>query len=570
MASPKKQSGKKITKSQTPITKFQKDTGGEAAADSLDIGHCNLGFGAQRLRPRASAAFEQLAARVEAARAKAMSAPVFSSPLAERRAQAEAHKPGASCAGWKNPYPPGDPRSLLLEYQFKLFHDRARFKAALQARQTGKDFTSEGEVVETCKAGVTEWMIAAPSERQALDSLDQAKLWAEAWDFHLADLHIERMNGPNTLLKAAEVTFSNGSRIRAVPGRPDTVRGRSTNVLLTEFDFFENPAETWRAIVPSITNPLRGGQKVLRAVSTPNGKNGQMAKIFGINEGGKREKKFDWSRHTVTIYDAVLCGLPVNIEELRELFDDPEGWAQEFECEFLDSSNVLLPYDIIALAESIDAGEVTDPAFWQTRGGGPVVCGIDFGRTNDPTVCWTLQKTGDVWVTREVLVIRNTPTPEQQQQLAPRIARASRVCLDYTGPGIGIGDYLAKDFKRWAPEKHELGKIELCVFTTGLKRDIFPKLRRAFEAPVRLRIPISTVIREDLHAMQQIIRNGEYTYAAPRTAEGHSDRCTALALALRAAGSAGAGEAFTAETLEAVVLGAAARGPVFSRPEVHF
>lgn len=518
-----------------------------------------------RKSPRAADALGQLAARAEAARAQAMSAPVFSLPLAERRATAEKHKIGGNFSSWKNPYDPGDPRSLLLEYQFKLFHDRARFKAALQARQTGKDFTSEGEVVEDCKAKVTEWMIAAPSERQALDSLDQAKLWAEAWDLHLTDLNIERMDGPGTLLKAAEVTFSNGSRIRAVPGRPDTVRGRSTNVLLTEFDFFENPAETWRAIVPSITNPLRGGQKVLRAVSTPNGKNGQMAKIFGVNEGGKRDRKFDWSRHIVTIYDAVLCGLPVNIEELRELFDDPEGWAQEFECEFLDGSNVLLPYDIIALAESIDGTEVVDPAFWQARGGGPVVCGIDFGRTNDPTICWTLQQAGDVWVTREVLVLRNTSSPEQQKHLALRIARASRVCFDYTGPGIGLGDYLAQDHKRWAPEKHEFGKIELCTFTVGFKRDIFPKLRRAFEAPVKLRIPVSVAIREDLHAMQQIIRNGEYTYAAPRTAEGHSDRCTALALALRAAGSAGAGEAFTAADLDAVVLGTPKTAP-FERP----
>ncbi|HOQ60935.1 MAG TPA: MnmC family methyltransferase, partial [Vicinamibacterales bacterium] len=38
--------------------------------------------------------------------------------------------------------------------------------------------------------------------------------------------------------------------------------------------------------------------------------------------------------------------------------------------------------------------------------------------------------------------------------------------------------------------------------------------------------------------MQQIVRNGEYSYSARRTAEGHSDRCTALALALRAGSSA--------------------------------
>jgi phage FluMu gp28-like protein len=80
-----------------------------------------------------------------------------------------------------------------------------------------------------------------------------------------------------------------------------------------------------------------------------------------------------------------------------------------------------------------------------------------------------------------------------------------------------------------------MGKVELCTFTSQFKRLIFPKLRRAFEAPTKLRIPISTVIREDLHEMKQVISNGEYNYWAARTKAGHSDRCTSLALAVRAA-----------------------------------
>jgi hypothetical protein len=61
-------------------------------------------------------------------------------------------------------------------------------------------------------------------------------------------------------------------------------------------------------------------------------------------------------------------------------------------------------------------------------------------------------------------------------------------------------------------------------------------LRRAFEAPTKLRIPIDRETREDLHAMRQVVGGGQYNYWAPRTREGHSDRCTALALAVRAAG----------------------------------
>ena len=224
------------------------------------------------------------------------------------------------------------------------------------------------------------------------------------------------------------------------------------------------------------------------------------------------------------------------MQQIRELMDDPDGFAQEFLCQFLDTTNVLLPYDIIQLAESFMATES-----WSVddiRTAGQTFIGIDFGRSNDPTVAWTLQRVGDILWTREVLVLDKTSTPDQERILADRIAASNRVCFDYTGPGIGLGDYMVQrpGVGQWKPTEHKMGKVELCTFTAAFKRELFPKLRRAFEAPTKLRIPISTVIREDLHEMKQVISNGEYNYWAPRTKAGHSDRCTALALAVRAAG----------------------------------
>lgn len=475
-------------------------------------------------------ALEQLRNQVADATRAAASNPLWKMSPSEMEPLVADHPLGTTRSGWVNPYPSGDPRSILLEYQFVPFHDRSRFKFQLQSRQTGKDFTMEGEAVEDALAHSTEWMIAAPSERQALDSLDQAKLWAEAFDLHIKDVLEEREgNTSQHLLKSAEVLCENGSRLRAVPGKPDTVRGRSCNVILTEFDFFENPAATWRAILPSITNPLRGGEKKVRIGTTPNGRGGAGEKIWNKADGVHMQ----WSRHLVTIYHAVLMGLPVNIAQIKEALDDPDGFAQEFLCEFLDSTNVLLPYEIIQLAESIEATEC-----WTLDEAGTAsntFIGIDFGRSNDPTVAWTLQRVGDILWTREVLVLDKTSTPDQERILSDRIAASNRSCFDYTGPGVGLGDYMVEKHKRYRPEAHEFGKVELCTFTSKFKREIFPKLRRAFEAPTKLRIPISTVIREDLHEMKQVIQNGEYNYWAARTKDGHSDRCTALALAVRAA-----------------------------------
>jgi hypothetical protein len=182
-------------------------------------------------------ALDKLASQVESAAKAARENPLWEMPLDDIRPLTADWKLGENYNGWKNPYPSSDPRGLLLEYQFDNFHDRSRFKISLQSRQSGKDFTAQGEAAEDCYARPgTEWMTAGPSERQALDSLDQGKTWAEAFGLVVDDYIEQREGGSETLLKSAEIIYSNGSKNRAVPGRPDTVRGRSANLLLTEFD----------------------------------------------------------------------------------------------------------------------------------------------------------------------------------------------------------------------------------------------------------------------------------------------------------------------------------------------
>jgi len=51
-----------------------------------------------------------------------------------------------------------------------------------------------------------------------------------------------------------------------------------------------------------------------------------------------------------------------------------------------------------------------------------------------------------------------------------------------------------------------------------------------------LRVPVNRAIREDLHSINRVSTpTGQITYRAPHSPDGHADRCTALALALRAA-----------------------------------
>ena len=439
----------------------------------------------------------------------------------------------------------GTLRDRLLPYQQRWVYDSERFKIGLWARQTGKDWAAGAEaVVNSLRNPGALWAIVAAGERQALESLRKAKEWAEF--IHLGTEHyFEKRAGKGALLSAAEIVWENKSRLIALPARPETVRGYSANLILTEFAFHENPAEMWRAIYPSISNPLRGGPKKLRIISTPNGPGDKFHDLW---------TKSDYARHRVTIHEAVAQGLGIDVEELRRGLGDDEGWKQEYECEFLDAGSVLLPYELIATCEDGGETEMRGPGARST-----LVCGIDFGRQRDRTVCWMFEKVGDVLWTREVLVLEKLSTPEQVEILRPRLAAAQRACVDYTGSGVGLGDFLAKEFGLHDPAQHRCGKVELCQFTAGLKAELFSKLRMAFEQR-SVRIPVSAAIREDLHGIQRISsRQGQVSYRATQSEDGHSDRCTALALALRAAGEARPAPASAPVILRNIPMGRAPR-----------
>ena len=309
------------------------------------------------------------------------------------------------------------PNDIRLPYQRDWVFDQSRFKIGLWARQTGKSMACAAEAVE-CALGRpgTEWIVLSAGERQALEFMRKAREWTQNWDYAIENYSEDRP-GPEALAKSAEIIWANGSRMIALPANPDTARGYSANLILDEFAFHERPAEIWRAIYPSISNPLRG-EKKLRIVSTPNGIANKFHELWTRGR--------NYSKHRVTLADAAAQGLPINVEELRSGLDDPDGWAQEYECEFIDNASVLLPYDLIAPCESSEATEVIGFDFFHSFGrpGLPrrfdLACGIDVGRKRDLTVCWTLQRVGDVWWTREVLVLENTPFHEQLSAILPR------------------------------------------------------------------------------------------------------------------------------------------------------
>ena len=397
---------------------------------------------------------------------------------------------------------------LMLPYQQRWVSDESRFKIWLKSRQIGGSLGSAFEAVASClDKPNTDWVVLSAGQRQSEEWMLKGNRVARMVSDALA------LDKPDC--RTSEVRFTNGSRILALPANPDTVRGYSANLVLDEFAFHERPDRIYEAIYPAISNPLRGELK-LRIISTPAGRNSKFFEIWNKSE------ELNFVRHKTTIHSAIEEGLPMDVEALKLGLDDPEAWEQEYECEFVDATNVLLPYTLIDECVSDEATLDCE----EENGNAVRFVGIDIGRKHDLTVAWTLEKVGDVMWTREVLVLRNTPYHLQEELLSDRINRATHAAIDSTGIGNAISESLAKRFAF---------KLEECTFTQGLKAKIFPGLRRAFQER-GIRIPRDNAVREDLHSVNELTTpGGNKQYRALRRADGHADRCTALALANYAA-----------------------------------
>ncbi|HOT73745.1 MAG TPA: terminase family protein [Anaerohalosphaeraceae bacterium] len=404
-----------------------------------------------------------------------------------------------------------EPLINLLPYQKRWLLDDSRYKIALQARQTGKSFMASLEAVDQVYQTGETWVLLSRGERQSRELMEKAAQHARAYALGISAVEEERFRGDENEYKMLTIHFPNGGRIIGLPANPDTARGFSAHVVLDEFALHKDSHKIWTALYGSITR----GYKI-RILSTPMGKQNKFYSLWTGNQ--------PYSRHFVDIYTAVREGLKVDIEALRSGLDDPDAWAQEYECKFIDEATAFLTYELISACESEQAALESA----EISAGGEYYAGIDIGRKRDLTILWLLEKVGDVYWTRRVQVLEKTPFPMQTELLAETIRRLRprRVCVDYTGMGGPICEQLQKLFGS--------SRIEPVTFTPAVKESMAVRVRQLFEDR-RIRIPVDNAVRNDLHAVRKIVTAaGNIRYDAEHTADGHSDRFWALALALEA------------------------------------
>ncbi|MDA8170305.1 MAG: terminase family protein [Nitrospiraceae bacterium] len=439
--------------------------------------------------------------------------------------------PPSNLDGGSAPRPPkgtAKSKSILLPYQRNWLNDKSQKKIWLAARQVGKSFALSMEaVVEGLEARCNN-MILSSSQRQSTEVMQKVYT-------HLRYLKVRS----DDVIRAEresreEVELPNGSRIISLPANPDTVRGFSGNVFLDEFAFHRNSNEIWKSMYPAITRGKR-----IRISSTPNGKSNMFYRLW---------TESDFSKHQTSIYEAQAQGLDVDIEALKRGIADPDAWAQEYECRFVDEATAFITYEMITGCEDENATKELSGYAPLTRPTGDFYLGMDVARKGDLTIFWLWEKVGDVFWTRMVKEMRNTPFSVQRDFLYgllggetvgadPRVCpdgrthgcaptfRIRRCCIDSTGLGAQLAE---EAIDRFGPT------VEAVLFTQKVKEDLAVTLRRKFEDR-QVRIPADRDIREDIHSVKRFTTSaGNIRFDAERTELGHADRFWAAALGVHA------------------------------------
>ena len=415
-------------------------------------------------------------------------------------------------------HPRAPRQAVLYPYQQRWLSDKSRFKAGMLSRQIGKTFTATLEIAGDCaeaeaKGRRARWVILSRGERQAKEAMEEGlKLHLQALRTAFKYTENDYSLGGSTV-RAMEVTLPGGSRVTALPATPDTARGFSANVLLDEFAFHADSRKIWAALFPVIS----AGHK-LRVISTPNGKGNKFHELMT-----DREPDNPWSRHVVDIHQAVAEGLPRDVGLLKRGLGDPDAWAQEYELEWLDEALAWLPYDLLASIEHAEAG---DP---EKYANGMTYIGNDIAARKDLWVAWVWERVGDVLWAREVRVLRRASFAEQAQTLDELAARYRpvRIAMDQTG----MGEAPTEEAKR----KYGEYRVEGVLFTGASKQHMATLLKQNAEDR-RLRIPVDTAIRADLHSLRRVTTPaGNIRFDVDGGGESHADRAWAAALGVYAA-----------------------------------
>ena len=218
-------------------------------------------------------------------------------------------------------------------WQADILRTEAKQTIMLVTRQGGKSTISSIKALHCAEysAGALT-LLLAPSYRQSKELFRKVK-----------DAYASLVNpSPLKSESSLEMEFENGSRIVALPGKEETIRGFSGVALLIVDEAARVPDALYQSVRPMLA--ISGGSIVL--LSTPFGKRGFFHHEW--TEGGE-----DWHRTKVTAYDCPRMSREWLEQEHAAIGD---WWfRQEYMCEFVETTDQVFSYDDIMRTLETDA-----------------------------------------------------------------------------------------------------------------------------------------------------------------------------------------------------------------------
>jgi hypothetical protein len=205
----------------------------------------------------------------------------------------------------------------------------------LCSRQTGKSTTTAVLALHTALYVPNSLvLLLSPSLRQS------SELFRKVLGFYHTLPQEQRGEAETTL----HVEFANGSRILSLPGTESTVRGYSGVTLLIVDEASRVPDELYFSVRPMLA--VSRGRLI--AMTTPFGKRGW---FYDAWDGGAPS----WRRVKVVAADCPRISADFLAEERVSL--GPWWYAQEYDCEFLDTTDQVFASDLVqaALSHQVEA-----------------------------------------------------------------------------------------------------------------------------------------------------------------------------------------------------------------------
>jgi hypothetical protein len=154
---------------------------------------------------------------------------------------------------------------------------------------------------------------------------------------------LSRLDTPPLLVEdnKLSMTLANKSRVVSLPSTEATIRGFSGASLIIEDEASRVPDDLYMAIRPMLA--VSGGKLIL--MSTPFGKRGHFFEAW--EHGGDA-----WERVRVTAAECPRISSEFLAEERAAMGD--RWFAQEFDCQFLETEDQVFSYDLVMGALSAD------------------------------------------------------------------------------------------------------------------------------------------------------------------------------------------------------------------------